>query len=55
MCNPLTYAAEGLRWAMMPPPHVATLPAGLVLAVLCASLAASLAAGLRQFRRHVLR
>ena len=55
LCNPLTYAAEGLRWAMMPPSHVATLAPGLVLAVLCASLAASLAAGLRQFRRRVLR
>jgi ABC-2 type transport system permease protein len=55
LCNPLTYAAEGLRWAMMPPPHSATLPAGVVLAVLCGSLAASLAVGLRQFRRRVLR
>jgi hypothetical protein len=52
---PLTYAAEGLRWATMPPPHVTTLPPGLVLAVLCASLAASLAVGLCQFRRRVLR
>jgi ABC-2 type transport system permease protein len=55
LLNPLTYAAEGLRWAMMPPSRFSTLATGLVLAALVAALVASLAWGLRQFQRRVIR
>jgi ABC-2 type transport system permease protein len=56
LANPLTYAAEGLRFAMVPagagaPPALAL---GWVLLVLCGSLAVVLGTGLRLFRRRVL-
>jgi len=53
--NPLTYAAEGLRWAMMPPSRVSTLATGWVLAALTAALVAAIPWGLRQFQRRVIR
>jgi ABC-2 type transport system permease protein len=55
--NPLTYASEGLRHAMVPALHGAALPTldvGWVLLALCGSLAAFLAIGLRLFQRRVL-
>ena len=55
--NPLTYAAEGLRHAMLPPiagHTVETLPMGWVLLVLCGSLAVVLGAALRLFQRRVV-
>ncbi|HYW25238.1 MAG TPA: ABC transporter permease [Terriglobales bacterium] len=55
--NPLTYAAEGLRHAMLPPiagHPVETLPLGWVLLVLCGSLAVVLGAAIRLFRRRVV-
>lgn len=57
LINPLTYAAEGLRHAMVPvPPGQAfeTLAPGWVLMVLCGSLVGFLGAGLRLFQRRVL-
>lgn len=55
LLNPLTYAAEGLRWAMMPPQRVSTLAVGWVLVALIAATAAALPWGLHQFRRRVIR
>jgi ABC-2 type transport system permease protein len=55
--NPLTYAAEGLRHAMVPAVHghaLETLPMVWVLLALCGSLAAILTVGLRLFQRRVL-
>lgn len=55
--NPLTYAAEGLRHAMVPAlggHALETLPMVWILLVLCASLAASLGTGLVLFRRRVV-
>jgi len=55
--NPLTYAAEGLRHAMLPPiagHPIETLPMGWVLVVLCGSLVVILGAGLRLFRHRVV-
>jgi ABC-2 type transport system permease protein len=55
--NPLTYAAEGLRYAMVPPIHghtMATLPMPWVLAALAATLALCLGFGTRTFRARVV-
>jgi len=55
--NPLTYAAEGLRHAMVPAVGghaLETLQMGWVLLVLCACLAGFLGAGLELFRRRVV-
>lgn len=55
--NPLTYAAEGMRYAMIPPIHgqgLPTLALGWVLLALGASLIVSLWAGIRLFRRRVI-
>ena len=55
--NPLTYAAEGLRYAMIPPLHgqaPQTLAIGWVVLVLCAAFALSLWGGLKLFRRRVV-
>jgi ABC-2 type transport system permease protein len=55
--NPLTYAAEGLRHAMVPAIHghpLETLPMAWVLLVLCGCLAAFLTAGLVLFQRRVV-
>lgn len=55
--NPLTYASEGMRYAMLLPSHgqpPETLAIGWVLLVLCASFALFLAIGLRLFKRRVL-
>lgn len=55
--NPLTYAAEGLRHAMVPAAHgraLETLPIGWVLVVLCASLVLFLGIGLRRFQRRIV-
>jgi ABC-2 type transport system permease protein len=57
LANPLTYAAEGLRHAMLPPVAghtVETLPMGWVLLVLCCSLALVLGAAIRLFQRRVV-
>lgn len=53
--NPLTYGAEGLRWAMVPPSRGSTLATGWVLAALLAALVAAIPWGLRQFQRRVVR
>lgn len=55
--NPLTYAAEGMRYAMIPPLHgqaLTTLALGWVLLALCASLVLSLWGGIRLFQRRVV-
>lgn len=55
--NPLTYASEGMRYAMLPPSNgqsPETLAIGWVLLVLCASFALFLGIGLRLFQRRVL-
>jgi ABC-2 type transport system permease protein len=57
LANPLTYAAEGLPFAMVPAvaghaPQTLTL--GWVLLVLCGSPAVVLGVALRLFRRRVL-
>jgi len=55
--NPLTYAAEGLRYAMIPPLHgqaPQTLAIGWVVLVLCAAFVLSLWGGLKLFRRRVV-
>jgi ABC-2 type transport system permease protein len=55
--NPLTYASEGLRHAMVPAFHGAapqTLDIGWVLLVLCGSLVVFTGTGLRLFQRRVL-
>ena len=55
--NPLTYAAEGLRYAMIPPLHGQALPTlalGWVLLALCVSFIACLWAGMRLFKRRVV-
>jgi ABC-2 type transport system permease protein len=57
LANPLTYAAEGLRHAMLPPiagHTLETLPMGWVLVVLCGSLALVLGAAVRLFQRRVV-
>ena len=55
--NPLTYAAEGMRYAMVPQLHgqpLQTLAIGWVLLALCASFALCLWVGLKLFRRRVV-
>ena len=55
--NPLTYAAEGMRYAMVPPLHghpLPTLAIGWVLLALCASFVLSLWGGLKLFHRRVV-
>jgi ABC-2 type transport system permease protein len=55
--NPLTYAAEGMRYVMLPPIHGQELPAlalGWVLLALGTSLILSLWGGIRLFHRRVV-
>jgi len=55
--NPLTYAAEGLRYAMVPPVHgyaVSTLGLYWVLFALSASVVGTVAIGTRTFRARVV-
>jgi len=55
--NPLTYAAEGMRYAMVPPVHgqaLQTLALGWVLLALCASFILALWGGLKLFQRRVV-
>ncbi len=57
LLNPLTYASEGLRYAMVPPIHghpLQTLAIGRVLLMLCGTFAACLGLGARFFRRRVI-
>ena len=55
--NPLTYAAEGLRYAMVPPVHgqeLQTLALGWVLLALCGSFTLCLGGGIKLFHRRVV-
>jgi ABC-2 type transport system permease protein len=55
--NPLTHAAEGMRYAMVPPLHghpLPTLAIGWVLLALCASFVLCLWGGLKLFHRRVV-
>jgi ABC-2 type transport system permease protein len=55
--NPLTYAAEGMRYAMIPPLHGQALPTlalGWVLLALCASIILAMWGGLKLFHRRVI-
>jgi ABC-2 type transport system permease protein len=55
--NPLTYAAEGLRYAMVPPIHghaMPTLPMPWVLLALAATLVLCFTFGARTFRSRVV-
>ncbi len=55
--NPLTYASEGIRYAMIPPLHgqaPQTLAIGWVLLALSASFIACLWGGIRLFRKRVV-
>jgi ABC-2 type transport system permease protein len=55
--NPLTYAAEGMRYAMVPPLHgqpLQTLAIGWVGLALCASFVLCLWGGLKLFHRRVV-
>ena len=55
--NPLTYAAEGLRYAMVPPIQghaMPTLPMPWVLVALAATLALCFGFGSRTFRSRVV-
>ena len=55
--NPLTYATEGMRYAMVPPLHghpLPTLAIGWVLLALCASFVLCLWGGLKLFHRRVV-
>jgi ABC-2 type transport system permease protein len=55
--NPLTYAAEGMRYAMVPPLHgqpLPTLAIGWVLLALCASFVLCLWGGLKLFHHRVV-
>jgi ABC-2 type transport system permease protein len=55
--NPLTYASEGLRYAMLPPLHgqaPQTLAIGWVLLALCMSFALCLWGGIKLFHRRVV-
>jgi ABC-2 type transport system permease protein len=55
--NPLTYASEGMRYAMVPPVHaqaLQTLALGWVLLALCASFIICLWGGIKLFRRRVV-
>lgn len=54
--NPLTYASEGLRYAMVPPINgqaITTLPIGWVLVGLSASVLIFLVIGIRIFQKRV--
>lgn len=55
--NPLTYASEGLRYAMIPPLHgqpSPTLAIGWVLLALCGCFVLCLWGGIKLFRRRVV-
>jgi len=55
--NPLTYVAEGLRYAMVPPVHghsMATLPMPWVLLALAISISLGVGLGVRTFRSRVV-
>jgi ABC-2 type transport system permease protein len=55
--NPLTYAAEGMRYVMVPPVHaqaLQTLALGWVLLALCASFIICLWGGIKLFHRRVV-
>jgi ABC-2 type transport system permease protein len=55
--NPLTYAAEGMRYAMVPLLHgqaLQTLAIGWVLLALCASFVLCLWGGIKLFHRRVV-
>lgn len=55
--NPLTYAAEGLRYSMVPPINgheLKTLGVGWVLFALCASIFGTCFLGSRTFRKRVI-
>jgi ABC-2 type transport system permease protein len=55
--NPLTYAAEGMRYAMVPPVHgqaLQTLSVGWILPALGVTLILALWGGLKLFRRRVV-
>jgi ABC-2 type transport system permease protein len=55
--NPLTYASEGLRYAMVPPVHgqaVSTLPIGWALLGLSVSFLIFLAIGIQIFHKRVI-
>jgi ABC-2 type transport system permease protein len=52
LINPLVYASEGLRGALVP--HVPHIPVAVVLAALVAIDAALLAAGLNRFRKKAV-
>ncbi len=55
--NPLTYAAEGLRYAMVPPVgghELRTLNFGWILFALCTSVLVVFALGCRTFQRRVV-
>lgn len=57
LLNPLTYAAEGMRYAMIPPLHgqaLSTLAPGWILLALCVSLILSLWGGIKLFQRRVV-
>lgn len=57
LLNPLTYAAEGMRYAMLPPIHgqeLPTLALGWILLALCTTLMLSLWGGIRFFHRRVI-
>ena len=57
LLNPLTYAAEGMRYAMLPPIHgqeLPTLALGWILLALCTTLILSLWGGIRFFHRRVI-
>jgi ABC-2 type transport system permease protein len=55
--NPLTYASEGMRYAMVPPLHgqeLPTLALGWILLALCTTFMFSLWGGIRLFHRRVI-
>jgi len=55
--NPLTYAAEGMRYAMIPPAHglaPQTLGIGWVVLALSGAFILCLGGGVRLFRRRVV-
>jgi ABC-2 type transport system permease protein len=57
LLNPLTYAAEGLRYSMVPPTgghDFPTLPIRWIVIALCSSVILMLRMGLRTFRRRVV-
>lgn len=57
LLNPLTYASEGLRYAMVPPIHghpLQTLAIGWILLMLCGTFAVCLGLGIKLFRQRVV-